>query len=206
MNRSMSQSETIKKAFNAAKDQYTQMGVDVEAAMDKLDQFPISSHCWQADDVGGFETPDAELSGGGIQATGNYPGKATNIQEHRMDLEKAMSLIPGKQRLNLHAIYGDFHGFPPTLLVTGTRDLFLSNTARTHIKLLQAGAVADLLVYEGVSHGDYLHVLAAPEAQHFLEVLDQFFIQHLQLTQKTAAKMLKRMNSALNLGLVRSTS
>ncbi len=106
----MSQSETIKKAFEAAKDQYAQIGVDVENAMKQLDEYPISLHCWQADDVGGFETPDSSLSGGGIQATGNYPGKATNIPEHRMDLEKAMSLIPGKQRLNLHAIYGDFQG------------------------------------------------------------------------------------------------
>jgi len=106
----MSNSEKITKAFEAAKEQYTQIGVDVEAAMNKLDDFPISLHCWQADDVGGFETPDSSLSGGGIQATGNYPGKATNIPEHRMDLEKSMSLIPGKQRLNLHAIYGDFQG------------------------------------------------------------------------------------------------
>ncbi|MEA3463175.1 MAG: L-rhamnose isomerase [Bacteroidota bacterium] len=106
----MSQSETIKKAFEAARDQYAQIGVDVESAMKQLDAFPISLHCWQADDVGGFETPDSSLSGGGIQATGNYPGKATNIPEHRMDLEKVMSLIPGKQRLNLHAIYGDFQG------------------------------------------------------------------------------------------------
>ena len=106
----MSNSEKINKAFEAAKEQYAELGVDVEAAMDKLDTFPISLHCWQADDVGGFETPDSALSGGGIQATGNYPGKARNIPEHRMDLEKAMSLLPGKQRLNLHAIYGDFQG------------------------------------------------------------------------------------------------
>lgn len=106
----MNKSENIKKAFEAAKEQYAEIGVDVETAMNKLDDFPISLHCWQADDVGGFETPDSSLSGGGIQATGNYPGKATNIPEHRMDLEKSMSLIPGKQRLNLHAIYGDFQG------------------------------------------------------------------------------------------------
>ena len=106
----MSNSERITKAFEAAREQYAQLGVDVDAAMSQLDQFPISLHCWQADDVGGFEAPDAELSGGGIQATGNYPGKATTISEHRQDLEKAMSLIPGKQRLNLHAIYGDFQG------------------------------------------------------------------------------------------------
>ncbi len=106
----MSKSDTITKAFEAAKEQYAQIGVNVEDAMNKLDHFPISLHCWQADDVGGFETPDSTLSGGGIQATGNYPGKARNIVEHRMDIEKSMDLLPGKQRLNLHAIYGDFQG------------------------------------------------------------------------------------------------
>ena len=106
----MNKSENIKKAYELAKEQYAEIGVSVEDAMSKLDNFPISMQCWQADDVGGFETPDSELSGGGIQATGNYPGKARNIEEHRMDLEKSMSLIPGKQRLNLHAIYGDFEG------------------------------------------------------------------------------------------------
>jgi L-rhamnose isomerase len=75
-----------------------------------MDNVVISLHCWQTDDVGGFETPNAELSGGGIQATGNYPGKATSIEEMRTDLEKVLSLLPGKHRLNLHAIYGDFNG------------------------------------------------------------------------------------------------
>jgi len=106
----MDKADRVSKAFEAAREEYAAIGVDVQAAMDQLDQFPISLHCWQADDVGGFETPDAQLSGGGIQATGNYPGKATSIDQHRQDLETAMSLIPGKQRLNLHAIYGDFQG------------------------------------------------------------------------------------------------
>ncbi len=106
----MGKLENAKQAFALAKERYAELGVDVDAAMKKLDSFPISLHCWQADDVGGFETADAGLSGGGIQATGNYPGKATNIEEHRMDLEKSMSLLPGKQRLNLHASYGDFRG------------------------------------------------------------------------------------------------
>jgi L-rhamnose isomerase len=78
--------------------------------MNTLKTIPISLHCWQGDDVGGFETPDAELSGGGIQATGNYPGKARTPGELRADLDKALSLIPGTHRLNLHAIYGDFGG------------------------------------------------------------------------------------------------
>ena len=106
----MKKTELVRKAFEAAKAQYSEIGVNVEEAMKKLDNFPISLHCWQADDVGGFETADATLSGGGIQATGNYPGKARNIEEHRKDIEKAMSLLPGSQRLSLHAIYGDFQG------------------------------------------------------------------------------------------------
>ncbi len=106
----MSKPEKIRSAFEAAREAYGEIGVDVEAAMKNLDNFPISLHCWQADDVGGFETPDSSLTGGGIQATGNYPGKARNIAEHRMDIEKSMQLLPGKQRLNLHAIYGDFKG------------------------------------------------------------------------------------------------
>lgn len=75
-----------------------------------MNDIVISLHCWQTDDVGGFETPDATLSGGGIQTTGNYPGKAHSIPQMRADLEKVLSLLPGKQRLNLHAIYGDFQG------------------------------------------------------------------------------------------------
>jgi len=95
----------IEKAFELAKDKYAELGVNVESALDALVKIPISLHCWQGDDVGGFETVDAELSGGGIQATGDYPGKARTIAELRSDLEKAYSLLPGKHRLNLHAIY-----------------------------------------------------------------------------------------------------
>jgi L-rhamnose isomerase len=103
-------SELIKKAYEIAKEQYAAIGVDTDAAIAKMKDVNISLHCWQTDDVGGFETPDAELSGGGIQTTGNYPGKSRTIAEMRADLEKVLSLLPGKQRLNLHAIYGDFQG------------------------------------------------------------------------------------------------
>jgi len=102
-------SELIKKAYGIAKEQYAGIGVDTEAAIDKMKDVNISLHCWQTDDVGGFETEDGELSGG-IQATGNYPGKATTIEQMRTDLEKVLALLPGQQRLNLHAIYGDFQG------------------------------------------------------------------------------------------------
>jgi acetyl esterase/lipase len=76
--------------------------------------------------------------------------------------------------------YGDVHGFPPTLLITGTRDMLLSSTARTHIKLRQAGVVADILVYDGVSHGDYIFVMNAPESAHAYAELNAFLLQHLQ--------------------------
>lgn len=96
--------------YKYAKDQYAEIGVDVDAAINKLKEISLSVHCWQGDDVGGFETADSELSGGGIQVTGNYPGKAGNPDELKKDLEKMYSLLPGKHRLNLHAIYGDFQG------------------------------------------------------------------------------------------------
>lgn len=102
--------ERIEKAYLLAKEEYAELGVNTDTVLQKLNDVAISLHCWQTDDVGGFETPDATLSGGGIQATGNYPGKATSIEQMRADLEKVLSLLPGKQRLNLHAIYGDFQG------------------------------------------------------------------------------------------------
>lgn len=102
--------DLIEKAYEIAKEQYAKVGVDTEAALAKMKDVVISLHCWQTDDVGGFETPDSSLSGGGIQTTGNYLGKATSLKEVRDDLEKVLSLLPGQQRLNLHAIYGDFQG------------------------------------------------------------------------------------------------
>jgi len=102
--------EFITKAYELAKQEYAELGIDTDAALKNLDDVIISLHCWQTDDVGGFETPDAELGGGGIQVTGNYPGKARNMAEMRADVEKVLTLLPGKQRLSLHAIYGDFGG------------------------------------------------------------------------------------------------
>lgn len=93
--------------YSAAKELYAEMGVDTEAAMKRLARIPISLHCWQGDDVGGFENTGEGL-GGGIAVTGNYPGKANTPDELRADLDKALSLIPGKHRLNLHAFYGEF--------------------------------------------------------------------------------------------------
>ncbi|GAB4169955.1 MAG: L-rhamnose isomerase [Terrimicrobiaceae bacterium] len=94
-------------SYDLAREQFSALGIDTEAAITVLDDTPISLHCWQGDDVGGFEHAGASLSGGGIQATGNYPGKARTIDELRADLEMALSLIPGRHRLNLHASYAD---------------------------------------------------------------------------------------------------
>nr|WP_321408182.1 L-rhamnose isomerase [uncultured Carboxylicivirga sp.] len=102
--------DIIERAYEVAKEQYAALGIDTDKVIEKMKEVVISLHCWQTDDVGGFETPDAELSGGGIQTTGNYPGKAHTMEQMRVDLEKVLSLLPGKQRLNLHAIYGDFQG------------------------------------------------------------------------------------------------
>ncbi len=102
--------DNIQKAWEIALDQYGELGVDPAAALEKLKRVPLSLHCWQGDDVGGFETPDAVLGGGGIQVTGNHPGKARNVTELQADLEKVYSIIPGSHRLNLHAIYGEFGG------------------------------------------------------------------------------------------------
>ncbi|GAB4130870.1 L-rhamnose isomerase [Thermopirellula anaerolimosa] len=94
----------IDKAFEAAAARYAELGVNVASALEKLASIPISMHCWQGDDVGGFES-DAGLSGGGIMATGSYPGKARNPDELRQDADQAFRLIPGRHRFNLHAIY-----------------------------------------------------------------------------------------------------
>ena len=106
----MSKSESIKKAYEAAQQRYAELGVDTDKAMEQLSGTAISLHCWQGDDVGGFEKAEEGLSGGGIMATGAYPGKARTADELRMDLEKALSLIPGKHRLNLHAMYAETKG------------------------------------------------------------------------------------------------
>jgi L-rhamnose isomerase len=104
-----SSSKLIARSYSVAKERYAAMGVDTEAALAALARIPISLHCWQGDDVGGFENAGGEL-GGGLAVTGNHPGKARTPDELRADLDKALSLIPGKHRLNLHAFYGEFGG------------------------------------------------------------------------------------------------
>jgi L-rhamnose isomerase len=182
----MSHSESIMNAFESAKDQYARIGVDVKAAMDQLDHYPISMHCWQADDVGGFESPDSSLSGGGIQATGNYPGKATNIEEHRADLEMAMSLIPGKQRLNLHAIYGDFQG---------------EHVDRDQIEIKHFQSWIDWARAQDIGMDFNCSVFSHPRADdnltlsHKNKEIRDFWIEHTRRCRAIAAEMGKQLES-----------
>jgi L-rhamnose isomerase len=105
----MKKEESIRVAFDMAADRYAALGVDVNKKLEEMDNVSLSLHCWQADDINGFENRGGELSGG-IQVTGNYPGRARNIDELRADVKKAASFIAGKHRLSLHEIYGDFGG------------------------------------------------------------------------------------------------
>ncbi len=105
----MNKETLVKQAYEVAKERYAEIGVDTEKVLQQLQDFHLSMHCWQADDVHGFEVQAGALSGG-IQTTGDFPGAARNIDELRQDILKAKSLIPGSHRLNLHEIYGDFQG------------------------------------------------------------------------------------------------
>ena len=100
----------IKRSYEISRAAYAEQGVDTERALSQMSSVSLSLHCWQGDDVGGFESPGAMLSGGGLLATGSFPGKARTVDELRRDLRQAFDLIPGSHRLNLHAIYGEFGG------------------------------------------------------------------------------------------------
>ncbi len=99
----------VEKAYEIAKERYAAVGVDADKILTKIQEVSISLHCWQTDDVGGFENL-GNIGGGGIQATGNYPGKARNIDEVRADIEQVLTHVGGNHRFNIHAIYGDFGG------------------------------------------------------------------------------------------------
>src|SRR6266567_2504405 len=104
-----SMNKQIEKGFAVARERYAHYGVDVPKALRQLAGISISLHCWQGDDVGGFENPGGQL-GGGLAVTGNFPGKARTADELRADLDMTLSLIPGRHRLNLHAFYAETGG------------------------------------------------------------------------------------------------
>jgi len=131
-------------------------------------------------------TPGSDLTGTGDTFRTNQ-GVDRNIPTLNGIIEAAVRLFADGLDLfdpGISPIYGSFEGFPPTLLVSGTRDLFLSNTVRTHIKVRQAGTVADLLVYEGMSHADYMAIPTAPESLHFYDELNSFLVKHLKTSPR----------------------
>ncbi len=101
---------SVEKKYNEAREKLAETGIKADEALQKLEAYQLSIHCWQGDDLRGFEQASSELTGSGLQVTGNYPGRPRNVEELRQDLEKALSLIPGRHRLNLHSIYGEFDG------------------------------------------------------------------------------------------------
>jgi len=142
-------------------------------------------------------TPGSDLTGTGDTFHTNEDVDR-NIPVYEGFIEAAVKLYAGGLDLTdprISPIYGDVDGFPPTLLVSGTRDAFLSNTVRTHIKLREAGGVADLLVYEGMSHGDYLHEYTSPETRHWATELSGFLAQHLRRSSRPAPPSVPRMES-----------
>ena len=183
----MTNVELVESAYKMAKDQYAQFGINTDSVLNKLKDIVISLHCWQADDVGGFETPDAELGGGGIQVTGNYPGKAGTIQEMRQDLDKVMSLLPGKQRLNLHAIYGEFGG---------------KTVDRDEIDVEHFQGWIDWAKEKGIGLDFNATCFSHPKADDGFtlssknEDVRKFWIKHVKLCRKIAAEMGKQLGKA----------
>jgi len=168
--------QAIEQAYVLAKQRFADIGVDVEAALKQLDQLPVSMHCWQGDDVRGFENPQGALTGG-IQATGNYPGRARNVEELRSDLDRAMALIPGPKRLNLHAIYLESE----------------QPVARNEIKPQHFAGWVDWAKQRGLgldfNPSCFSHELSAEgfTLAHGNAEIRQFWIEHCQASRKVSA-------------------
>ena len=181
----MANKEMIKKAYELAKEQYAALGVDTEAVLNKINEIKISLHCWQTDDVSGTENPDGQLSGG-IQATGNYPGKARNVTEIMADLEKVMSLLPGKQRVNVHALYGDFSD--------GAAD-------RDAIEVKHFQGWIDWCKKQGIGMDFNGSFFSHPKADSGFtlsskdEEVRKFWVEHLKRTREIAAEIGKQLES-----------
>src|SRR5690554_2232320 len=182
----MKNKELIKKAYELAKIQYGALGVDTDAVLEQMKEVKISLHCWQTDDVGGFETADSKLGGGGIQVTGNHPGKAKNIEQMRADLTKVMTLLPGKHRLNLHAIYGDFGG------EFVDRDQIEIKHFQGWIDWAKEHGIGLDFIPTCFSHplADGGYTLSSKD-----EKIRKFWVEHLKRTRAIAAEMGKQLGS-----------
>lgn len=173
--------------FAEAVERYHELGVNVESALATLATIPISLQCWQGDDVGGFENPGGGLTGG-IAATGNYPGKARTIEELQADLDAALAMIPGKHRVNLHAIYGDFR--------RGRID-------RDAISIEQFGGWADWAMARGLgidfNPTYFSHKLSADgfTLSHRDPAVRKFWVDHGIACRKTAAEIGRRVGKTV---------
>ncbi|MBK1875345.1 L-rhamnose isomerase [Pelagicoccus mobilis] len=171
--------------FDQIKEKYAELGVDVERALEVMASTPISLHCWQGDDVAGFESDAGEL-GSGLAVTGNYPGKARTIDELRQDLEQALSLIPGNHRLNLHAIYGDFGG---------------EKVDRDEIEVKHFQSWIDWCKKQGIGMDFNPSCFSHPKADDGLtlsspdEETRQFWIKHCQASRKIGAAIGEQLGS-----------
>ena len=172
--------------YNQAKEIYATIGVDVEQALTTLANTPISLHCWQGDDVVGFEAGAGAL-GSGLAVTGKYPGKARSINELRQDLEQVLSLLPGNHRLNLHAIYGDFGGQKID------RDAIEVAHFQSWIDWCKSQKIGMDFNPSNFSHSkaDNGLTLSHPDAG-----IRDFWIEHCQRSRAIAAEMGKQLGSA----------
>ena len=172
-------------AYETAKMAFAEWGIDTEAAISKLATVPISMHCWQGDDVVGFETQKEATSGGGIQATGNHPGRARNPDELRADLEFAYSMIPGRHRLNLHAMYLDTD----------------ENPDRDAIEYRHFSAWVDWARQQGLGLDFNPSLFSHPNADDNLTLshpdqgIRSFWIEHCRRTRDIAARIGAEMGS-----------
>jgi len=176
----------VAQGYAFAKELYAQYGVDTDAALKQLAEIPISLHCWQGDDVTGLETHASGLSGDGIQATGNYPGRPRSGDELRGDILKAMSLIPGKLRLNLHAFYCETGG------QIVDRDSLETKHFSRWIDWAKSNKLA--LDFNGTffSHPKVVHglTLSSPKTE-----IREFWIAHAQAVRRIAADMGRELGS-----------
>jgi len=171
--------------FNQSVTRFAAIGVDVEQVLATIARVPISMHCWQGDDVGGFESPDATL-GSGLAVTGNYPGKARSIDELRQDIETAMRLIPGQHRLNLHAIYGDFSS---------------GKTDRNAIELKHFQSWIDWCRAQGIGTDFNPSCFSHPQADdgmtlaHTDPAIREFWIEHCRRCRRIGAEFGRQLGS-----------
>jgi L-rhamnose isomerase len=182
----MNLSKNVESAYALARERYAALGVNTELALKQLVSVPVSLHCWQGDDVGGFEQAGSALSGG-IMATGNYPGKARTPAELRTDLEKAFALIPGRHRLNLHASYGEFGG----------RKVDRDQIEVAHFKPWIAWAKANRLGLD-FNPTCFSHPNAADgfTLSHRDKSIRNFWIEHCRRAREIGAAMGKALGSA----------